>query len=126
MIGYVTLGSNDVQRAAAFYDELLAVIGAGRAYEGENFVAWGTGPGAPAISVIKPYDGNAATVGNGTMVAIAVDGPEKVHELHAKALQLGGTDEGAPGPRVDNFYAGYFRDLDGNKLNAFCIMAEEQ
>ena len=126
MIGYVTLGSNDVQRAAAFYDELLALIGAGRAYEGENFVAWGTGPGAPAISVIKPYDGNAATVGNGTMVAIAVDGPEKVHELHAKALQLGGTDEGAPGPRVDNFYAGYFRDLDGNKLNAFCIMAEEK
>ena len=126
MIGYVTLGSNDVQRAAAFYDELLALIGAGRAYEGENFVAWGTGPGAPAISVIKPYDGNAATVGNGTMVAIAVDGPEKVHELHARALQLGGTDEGAPGPRVDNFYAAYFRDLDGNKLNAFCIMAEEK
>ena len=122
MIGYVTLGSNDVPRAAAFYEELLALIGAGRFYEGENFVAWATGPGAPALSVITPFDGNAATVGNGTMVAIAVDSPEKVQALHAKALELGGADEGAPGPRIDNFYAGYFRDLDGNKLNAFCMV----
>ena len=125
MIGYVTLGSNDVPRAAAFYDELLALIGAGRFYEGEKFVAWATGPGAPGISVIAPFDGKPATAGNGTMVAIAVDSPEKVHEVHAKALELGATDEGAPGPRVDNFYAGYFRDLDGNKLNAFCIVSDE-
>jgi len=122
MIGYVTLGSNDVPLAAKFYDELLALIGAARFYEGENFVAWSTGPGAPGISVITPYDGNPATVGNGTMVAIAVDSPEKVQAFHAKALELGGQDEGAPGPRVDNFYAGYFRDLDGNKLNAFCMV----
>ncbi len=68
----------------------------------------------------KPHDGNAATVGNGMMVALAVDSQEKVNALHAKALELGGTDEGAPGPRGDSgFYAGYFRDLDGNKLNAF-------
>jgi len=71
-------------------------------------------------SVAKPHDGNAATVGNGMMVALAVDSQEKVNALHAKALELGGTDEGAPGPRGDSgFYAGYFRDLDGNKLNAF-------
>ena len=125
MIGYVTLGSNDVPRAAAFYDALLALLGAGRFYESENFVAWATGPGAPGISVITPFDGKPATVGNGTMVAIAVDSPEKVNEVHAKALELGATDEGAPGPRVDNFYAGYFRDLDGNKLNAFCIVSDE-
>ncbi|MDH5455490.1 MAG: VOC family protein [Gammaproteobacteria bacterium] len=124
MIGYVTLGSNDVPRAAQFYDELLALIGAGRTYEGERFIAWSTGPGSPALSVITPFDGNPATVGNGTMVAIAVDSPDKVHEVHAKALALGGTDEGAPGPRVDGFYAGYFRDLDGNKLNAFCIVSD--
>lgn len=124
MIGYVTLGSNDVPRAAKFYDELLALIGAGRFYEGENFVAWATGPDAPAISVITPFDGNAATVGNGTMVAIAVDSPDKVRAVHAKAMELGAVDEGAPGPRVDNFYAGYFRDLDGNKLNAFCMVSE--
>jgi catechol 2,3-dioxygenase-like lactoylglutathione lyase family enzyme len=119
------LGSNDVPRAAKFYDELLALIGAGRFYEGKNFVAWSTGPGAPGLSVITPFDGNPATAGNGTMVAIAVESPEKVHEVHAKALELGAADEGAPGPRVDTFYAGYFRDLDGNKLNAFCIVSQD-
>ena len=123
MIGYVTLGTNDIARASAFYDQLLGLIGAGRFMEQETFVAWATGPGAPAISVIKPYDGNAASVGNGVMVAIAVDSPDKVDALHAKALALGGSDEGAPGDRGNGFYAGYFRDLDGNKLNAFCMGA---
>lgn len=70
----------------------------------------------------KPYDGNAATVGNGVMVALVVMTPEQVDAMYAKALELGGTDEGAPGPRGDSgFYAAYFRDLDGNKLNAFCM-----
>lgn len=119
MIGYVTLGTNDMDKAAAFYDALLGTLGAGRSMEAETFIAWSTGPGAPAISIIKPADGNAATVGNGVMVAIPLDSKEKVDALHAKALELGGTDEGAPGQRMDNFYAGYFRDLDGNKLNAF-------
>ena len=122
MIGYVTLGSNDLPRAAKFYDELLAVIGAGRVFEGDKFVAWGTEPSAPALSVITPYDGNEATVGNGTMVALVVDSPGKVDEVHAKALELGGANEGDTGPRQDGFYAGYFRDLDGNKLNAFCMV----
>ena len=119
MIGYVTLGTNDMDKAAAFYDALLGTLGAGRSMEAETFIAWSTGPGAPAISIIKPADGNAATVGNGVMVAIPLDSKEKVDALHAKALELGGADEGAPGQRFDNFYAGYFRDLDGNKLNAF-------
>ncbi len=119
MIGYVTLGTNDMDKAAAFYDALLGTLGAGRAMEAETFIAWSTGPAAPAISIIKPADGNEATVGNGVMVAIPVDTNEKVDALHAKALELGGTDEGAPGFRGDTFYAGYFRDLDGNKLNAF-------
>ncbi len=126
MIGYVTLGSNDVPRAAKFYDELLAIIGAKRMMEADNFVAWATSPTAPALSVITPYDGNAASVGNGTMVAIVVDAPEKVHALHAKALELGGANEGDPGPRMGPFYAGYFRDLDGNKLNAFCMVEEKK
>ncbi len=125
MIGYVTLGTNDVPRAAKFYDELLATIGASRVMEGDNFVAWSTSPTAPALSLITPYDGNAATAGNGTMVAIVVDAPGKVHALHAKALELGGTNEGDPGPRMGPFYAGYFRDLDGNKLNAFCMVEEK-
>jgi catechol 2,3-dioxygenase-like lactoylglutathione lyase family enzyme len=119
MIGYVTLGTNKYDEAAAFYDELLGSLGAGRMLDGDNFIAWSTGPGSPAISIIKPADGNAASVGNGVMVAIVVDSKEKVDALHAKALELGGSDEGAPGQRGDTFYAGYFRDLDGNKLNAF-------
>ncbi|HVR29061.1 MAG TPA: VOC family protein [Thermoanaerobaculia bacterium] len=122
MIGYVTLGTNDFDRAATFYDALLGEIGAKRFMEMDTFIAWATSPAAPAVSIIKPFDGNRATVGNGVMVALAVDSPEKVQKLHAKALALGGQDEGAPGPRGDGgFYAGYFRDLDGNKLNAFCM-----
>jgi catechol 2,3-dioxygenase-like lactoylglutathione lyase family enzyme len=121
MIGYVTLGTNNFEEAAKFYDELLGSIGAGRFMESDSFIAWATGPGSPAISIIKPHDEKEATVGNGMMVAIVVDSTDKVDALHAKAMELGGTDEGAPGQRTDNFYAGYFRDLDGNKLNAFCF-----
>ena len=124
MIGYVTLGTNKFDEAAEFYDELFATIGAGRLMEGDSFIAWATSPSTPAVSIIRPYDGKSATVGNGVMVAIAMDSNEKVDAFHAKALQLGGADEGAPGSRGENFYAGYFRDLDGNKLNAFCMTAE--
>lgn len=121
MIGYVTLGTNDLQRAAAFYDALLGELGAKRAMEMETFIAWATAPNTPMIAVIKPYDGKPATVGNGVMVAILVDSKAKAEALHKKALALGGKDEGAPGPRGPGFYAGYFRDLDGNKLNAFFL-----
>lgn len=125
MIGYVTLGTNRYEDAAKFYDDLLAVIDAGRIMEGDSFIAWATGPRSAAISIIKPYDGKDATVGNGVMVAISAGSPEIVNALHAKAMELGGTDEGAPGLRGGNFYAGYFRDLDGNKLNAFCMVEEK-
>ncbi|MGH8107689.1 MAG: VOC family protein [Arenimonas sp.] len=121
MIGYVTLGTSDLQRAAKFYDALLAEIGAGRFMESERFIAWGTGPEAPGIGLIYPYDGNAATVGNGVMVAIALDSADKVDRLYKKAIELGATDEGPAGPRGEGFYAGYFRDPDGNKLNFFCM-----
>ena len=126
MIGYVTLGTNDFPRAIAFYDELLALVGATRfmAEEG-HFQAWAVSPGQPALSVTKPFDGNAATVGNGTMIALAVDSKEKVDAVYNKAIALGGTDEGPAGPRSDGFYAGYFRDLDGNKLNVFYFATPE-
>ncbi len=121
MIGYVTLGSNDLPRAAAFYDALLAEIGASRMMEfGENFIVWGRDPARPALCVCKPYDEQAATVGNGVMVALAVQDPAQVQALHARALELGAADEGAPGHRGGDFHAAYFRDLDGNKLNVFC------
>ncbi len=119
MIGYVMVGTNKFDKAAKFYDDLLKQLGAKRMMEADNFIAWGTGIDSPAISICKPYDGKTATVGNGVMVAINVDSRQKVDALHAKALALGGKDEGAPGQRSDEFYAGYFRDLDGNKLNAF-------
>ena len=121
MIGYVTVGTNDLSRAAAFYDALLAEIGAKRTMEFDGFIVWSTSPKAPGLALTKPYDGKAATVGNGVMVALAAGSKEKVDALHRKALALGGRDEGAPGPRSETFYAAYFRDLDGNKLNAFYL-----
>jgi catechol 2,3-dioxygenase-like lactoylglutathione lyase family enzyme len=121
MIGYVTIGTNDLARAAEFYDALLGEIGGKRYMEMERLVAWSAGEGSPGIGVCKPYDGQPACVGNGMMVALAVDSPEKVQSVYKKALELGATDEGPPGLRFGNFYGAYFRDLDGNKLNAFCI-----
>ena len=124
MIGYVTLGTNDMEKSAAFYDALLGTLGATRFMENDSFIAWSTSPGSPAVSIIKPNDGNEATIGNGIMIAIAMDSHDKVDAFYAKALELGGTCEGKPGIRGgddSNFYAGYFRDLDGNKLNAFCM-----
>jgi catechol 2,3-dioxygenase-like lactoylglutathione lyase family enzyme len=120
MIGYVTLGTNDVPRAGAFYDALLAEIGAKRFMETARAIAWAVSPGLPALGVGRPYDGKPATVGNGVMVALMVDSKGTVDTVHARAMQLGGTDEGAPGPRGEGFYGGYFRDVDGNKLNVYC------
>ena len=121
MIGYVTLGTNDLARAAAFYDALLGEMGAKRMMENEQFVAWSVKPDQPGLGVTKPFDKKPATVGNGVMVALMVDSTGNVDALHRKAMQLGGSNEGAPGPRGEGFYAGYFRDLDGNKLNFFCM-----
>jgi predicted lactoylglutathione lyase len=121
MIGYVTLGTNDLPRAVAFYEALLAEIGAKRVWASDRGIAWGVSPKGCGLGVMKPYDGKPASVGNGVMAAIAVDSTEKVDRVYRKALSLGAKDEGPAGPRGDGFYAGYFRDLDGNKLNVFCM-----
>ena len=126
MIGYVTVGSNDLEKSRSFYDALMPVLGAGRIMEfGDNFTMYGTGMGKPGFAVCKPYNGNAATVGNGNMTSIACDSRAKVDELYAKAIELGGSCEGPPGVRGEEgphaFYGAYFRDLDGNKLAAFRI-----
>lgn len=121
MIGYVTLGTSDLQRGAKFYDQLLSEIGATRFMEEDTFIAWAIDPEKPSLAITKPFDGNGATVGNGVMVALAVENPQQVDALYAKAIELGATDEGASGQRGEGFYAGYFRDLDGNKLNFFCM-----
>ena len=124
MIGYITVGSNDLDKARAYYDGLFGSIGAGRLMElGENFTLYGVSWGVPGVAICTPNNGAPATAGNGNMVAIVMDSRGKVDALHAKALELGGTDEGAPGlrsPEGDQaFYGAYFRDPEGNKFCAF-------
>lgn len=129
MIGYATLGTNDLDRARGFYDALLGGLGAGRIMEfGDDlggFTMWGTSWDKPGIAVTRPYNGHDAVAGNGNMIAITMDARAKVDALHAKALELGGSCEGPPGVRGDEgpqaFYGAYFRDLDGNKLCAFTV-----
>lgn len=121
MIGYVTLGTNDLPRAAAFYDALLAEIGAKRVMELGRGYGWGTGPKSPMFAILTPFDKQPATVGNGVMISFAVDSKDKVNAVHKKALELGSKDEGPVGARSEHFYAGYFRDLEGNKLCVFCM-----
>ena len=130
MIGYVTLGTNDLPRAVTYYDTLFGSIDVGRAMEVENyFVAWSAEPEVPnaaGLAIAVPFDQKPATVGNGVMIALFMHTKEKVDAFYAKALELGGTCEGKPGFRPEGdtkgFYAGYFRDLDGNKLNAYCMI----
>ena len=125
MIGYVTLGTNDRERAAKFYDAVCGELGAGRMMENEQFIAWGVPGGGAGIGLTAPFDGGAATVGNGVMVALEAKDHAQVDRLYQIALENGGTDEGAPGDRGGGFYAGYFRDPDGNKLNAFVMPPPE-
>lgn len=120
MIGYVTVGTNDLERAKAFYDAVLSEVGAARGMATERFQGYTTGDG-PMLSVCKPFDGKSATAGNGTMISLAAPSREVVDRLHARALAEGAADEGAPGLRGDVFYGAYFRDLDGNKLCIFKI-----
>jgi predicted lactoylglutathione lyase len=121
MIGYVTLGTNDLERAAKFYDALAKVLGTGRMMEWPGAIAWGTPGGGAGIGLTKPFNGEAATVGNGVMVALEAKSKEQVDEVYKVAIAHGATCEGPPGPRGDSFYAAYFRDPDGNKLNAFIM-----
>jgi catechol 2,3-dioxygenase-like lactoylglutathione lyase family enzyme len=121
MIGYVTLGTNDLKRACAFYDAIAAEMGVGRMMENETFVAWGAPGGGAGIGLTKPFDGNAACVGNGVMVALEAKDQAQVDRIYNLAMSMGAKDEGPPGDRGGGFYAGYFRDPDGNKLNAFIM-----
>ncbi|NNC38773.1 MAG: VOC family protein [Hyphomonadaceae bacterium] len=122
MIGYQMVGTNNLDKAVKFYDALMGEMGAQRMMEEEgSFVAWARDPKQPAFSVCKPQDGNNASIGNGSMTAFAVETPAQVDKLYAKAIELGATDEGPAGPRGSSFYAGYCRDLDGNKFNFFCM-----
>ncbi len=121
MIGYITLGTNNLGTAGAFYDALLDELGARRFLSDDRMIAWGTRPDAAIFVVCTPYDGESASAGNGTMVALNAGDEATVRALHKKALELGASNEGDPGPRGDDFFGAYFRDLDGNKICAYIM-----
>ena len=121
MIGYVTIGTNDLARAEKFYEALLAELGAKRVMANDRMRFYGAGRGKPMIAICTPADGKKATVGNGMMVALDAGSQEAVDRIYKKAIELGATDEGPPGQRNPRFYGGYFRDPDGNKLVAFVM-----
>ena len=125
---HVTIGSNDIARAKAFYDPVLATLGIERFFERDTALGYGELRGT-RLWIMTPFDGNAASVGNGTHVAFLAESRAAVRAFHAAALANGGSDEGAPGPREHyhrNYYGAYVRDLDGNKLQACCHRPVEE
>lgn len=120
-VGYTTLGTNDLAKACNFYDQLMGSVDLVRIWDDGKLVVWGVSLEEAAVGVTTPFDESTASVGNGVMVAMQAENEAQVQAFYNKAMELGATDEGAPGQRIDNFYAAYFRDLDGNKLNAFCF-----
>jgi uncharacterized glyoxalase superfamily protein PhnB len=121
MLGFVTVGTNNLKDAGVFYDTVLDVLGAKRSQVGERIIMWSGQSNTGSVAVITPFDKTPATAGNGTMLSLDAGDPETVQAVHAKAIEMGATDDSALGPRgTGGFYGGYFRDLDGNKLVALC------
>ena len=116
MLAYVTLGTNNKEKALAFYDAVLGEMGAKRFFANDRLQFYGVAPGQPMIAIGDPWDKGPATVGNGVMPALAVDSKETVDKVYKKALEMGAADEGEPGNRMPTFYGAYFRDPDGNKI----------
>jgi catechol 2,3-dioxygenase-like lactoylglutathione lyase family enzyme len=122
MIGYVTVGTNDLNKAGEFYDKLCGELGMGRFMANDRIIAWGGPGGGAGFGVALPFDGKPMTAGNGGMAAFSAKDKTQVDRIYKLALSLGASCEGPPGPRGDGgFYAGYFRDPEGNKLNAFVM-----
>lgn len=124
-LGYATVGSNDLERAKAFYDELLREADILPLFEHPSGGRVYGSAGELCFGVLGPFNQEPATVGNGSMTAFCFDSPEEVDQFHRKAIALGGTDEGAPGERGPAMYFSYFRDLDGNKLCAYCLHSKK-
>jgi catechol 2,3-dioxygenase-like lactoylglutathione lyase family enzyme len=130
MIGYTMVGTNNLDASGKFYDAILTPLGAKRTWVEDKFIVWSVGEMSEgtSFSVTLPYDESAATVGNGSMTAFTASSPEMVDEMYKVAIANGASDEGEPGYRGDpsfGFYAGYFRDPDGNKCNAFCMAPQK-
>jgi len=121
MLSYTTIGTNNWESALEFYDRLLDLIGATRLMNMDGFVLYGASMQSSNLAIVRPFDGKEATHGNGTMLAFQVASQDMVTEFYRKALELGATDEGAPGSRADGFYGAYCRDLDNNKLCVFVL-----
>ncbi len=120
MIGYVTLGTRDIEKAKAYWTELLSPLGAKVVMDMGRIALIGTDPSQPMLAVCIPFDEQPCDPGNGNMVALNVGSRENVDAIHQQALALGGTDEGAAGPRGPAYF-GYFRDLDGNKAAVYAM-----
>lgn len=120
MIGYVTIGTKDMEKAKAYWSALLEPLGAKIVMDMGRMALFSAGRGQPMLGVCTPYDEGEPQPGNGTMIAFTAPSREDVDKLYARALELGGSDEGEPGERGPTFYGGYFRDPDGNKAVFFC------
>jgi catechol 2,3-dioxygenase-like lactoylglutathione lyase family enzyme len=125
MFSHMTIGTNNLEKARDFYDRVLATLGYKRVFNVEG-KAHGWGTQGPEFIVLKPANGEPATVGNGLTIGFAAPSRAAVQEFHKTALSLGAKDEGAPGPRAlsPTAYAAYVRDMDGNKICTYCFKAE--
>jgi catechol 2,3-dioxygenase-like lactoylglutathione lyase family enzyme len=119
MLGYATIGTQDMERAVGFYDALLKEVGASQLFGMDRIKFYGTSTDQAMLALCIPYNEEPHECGNGNMVAIPGGTREGVDKLYTKALELGATDEGPPGERLPVFYGAYVRDLDGNKLCFF-------
>lgn len=121
MIFHICFGTRDLEKAGAFYDAITAELGCGRVNQTEKAIFWAKPGSGIGFAVTLPYDGAPATFGNGTMATIGAENRDQVDRIHAAALASGGSDEGAPGVRPNGMYCAYWRDPDGNKMNAVAL-----
>ena len=125
VIGFVMVGTNDLEKSSKFYDSILAHLGMKRVTITERYIGYGHSSEDSGVKfyITKPHNKENATAGNGTMVALSAETKEAVDKFYKTALENGATDEGAPGPRSDGNYYGYIRDQEGNKITARCILS---
>ena len=121
MFAFITIGTNNLKKSSQFYDELLKTLGIVRVIQDERYVGYSKEDNLEIIEfyIMCPFDKKEATIGNGTMISFDGKTIEKVNEFHQKALKIGATNEGFPGPRHGEDYYAYIRDLDGNKICVF-------
>ena len=125
VIGFVMVGTNDLEKSSKFYDSVLAHLGLKRVTITERYIGYGHSSEDSGVKfyITKPHNKENANAGNGTMVALSAETKEAVDKFHKTALENGAKDEGAPGPRSDGNYYGYIRDHDGNKITARCLLS---